>query len=131
MNLNINATLTGGTTAAYLPAGLSAGNKVSFTAPSHTRLAPRTLDILVQQPSPQKNGDPGVARTAFKVAFANVLAEEGCCGSKAGTIIFDGGIRWPLSQPESVVDEVIAAVRAFVYTSQFVDACKKGVLPTA
>jgi hypothetical protein len=46
-------------------------------------------------------------------------------------VIIDVGFRWPLSQPESLVDDAIKYLQALVFTSAFVDACKKGTLPVA
>lgn len=129
LNVTIGATLTGGTSTALTPAGLYAGGKASFTTPTHTRLEPQIVDFLVTAPTP-KGSDPGVARSGVKIAFANRVEAEGCCTIVPGTIIADIGVRWPLAQPEAVVDEVIAWIRGVVYTTAFADAIKKGVLPT-
>jgi hypothetical protein len=129
LTVKIGATLTGGSDVVLSSAGLSAGGKVSFVTPDSTRLTPEQVDIFVTGPTANKN-DPGVARTGFKIAFASRVTDEGCCTPSAGVVIFDGSIRWPLSQPETVVDDVIAMIRGLVYTTAFADACKKGILPS-
>lgn len=131
MNLaNVGGTMTGGSTVVLTPAGLYSGGKAGFTNPDHTRLEPRTIDFLVRQAVPQGT-NPGVARSGLKIAFANRETAEGCCDAKAGTVIIDVDFRWPLSQPEAVVDSALDYLRALVHTSAFADALKKGILPTA
>jgi hypothetical protein len=128
ITVKVGATLTGGTDVVLSAAGLSAGGKASFVTPDHSRLEPRLVDFVVKAPTTTKN-DPGVARTDLKIAFANRLQEEGCCTVQAGTVIVDASVRWPLGQPESLVDDVIALFRGLVYTAEFADAVKKGLLP--
>jgi hypothetical protein len=128
--LNVGGSMTGGTTVVLSPAGLSAGGKASFTAPNHTRLEPEVIDFLVTPVKATSASDPGVARSGLKIAFANRVESEGCCGVQAGTVIFDVGMRWPLSQPEAVLDSAIQYLQALVFSTAFVDALKKGVLPT-
>jgi hypothetical protein len=128
--LNKGGTLTGGATVVLTPAGLYAGGKASYTTPNHTRLEPETIDFLVT-PATTTKTDPGVARSGLKIAFANRVTEAGCCGAQAGTVIFDIGMRWPLSQPSTVVDDAIQYLQALVFSTAFVDALKKGVLPVA
>lgn len=130
MNFLLGATLTGGTSTTLSPSGLSAGGKSSFTGPGHSRLEPQTVDFLVKAPVTNSK-DAGVARSGLKIAFANRAESEGCCNVVPGTIIVDVDFRWPLSQPESIVDDAIAYLRGIVYTTQFADAIKKGVLPTS
>lgn len=137
MNVTIGATLTGGSTAALTPAGLSAGGKASYTTPEHTRLNPRVVDFLVSSPVQQQatkknpNPDPGIARAGLKVAFANREASEGCCGTQLGSVIIDLGVRWSLNQPETLADDAIDYIQGLVFTTAFVDAVKKGTLPVA
>lgn len=128
--LNFGGTMTGGSTVALTPAGLSAGGKASYTTPTHTRLEPELVDFLVT-PAKTSASEPGVARAGLKVSLANRETAEGCCDVKSGTVIIDVSVRWPLSQPESVVDAAIDYVQALVHSTSFVDAVKKGVLPTA
>jgi hypothetical protein len=128
--LNKGGTMTGGATVVLTPAGLYAGGKASYTTPDHTRLEPQVIDFLVTQ-AVAKGTDPGVARSGLKIAFANREQAEGCCTVQPGTVIIDVGLRWPLAQPEAVVDGAIAYLQALVFSTAFVDALKKGVLPTA
>lgn len=128
--LNEGGTLTGGATMVLTPAGLYAGGKASFTTPSHTRLTPQVVDFLVTQASTTKN-DAGTARSGLKIALANRVESEGCCDVQSGTVIIDVGLRWPLSQPEAIVDDAISLLQALVFNTAFVDALKKGVLPVA
>lgn len=130
MNFTLGGTLTGGTSTTLTPAGLSSGGKASYTAPGHTRLEPQLVDFLVKQAVVSKS-EPGVARSGMKVAFANRVEAEGCCNVIPGTVICDVDIRWPLSQPETLVDDVIAYVRGLVWTTAFADAIKKGILPVS
>jgi hypothetical protein len=131
MIINISPTISGGTATTLTPAGLSAGNKASYTAPTHTRLEPRLVDFLVQAPSPQKNGVPGVGRNALKVNFASRTAEEGCCSVSAGSIIVDISVRWPLDQPEALLDSALEYAATLIRTDAFKDGAKKGTLPSS
>jgi hypothetical protein len=128
--LNYGGTMTGGSTVVLTPAGLYAGGKASYTTPSHERLTPQVVDFLVT-PAVTSKSEPGTARSGLKVALANRVESEGCCNVQPGTVIIDVGFRWPLSQPESLVDDAIKYLQALVFTSAFVDACKKGTLPVA
>lgn len=131
MNLaNVGGSMTGGSTVVLTPAGLYAGGKASFTTPGHTRLEPQVIDFLVTQANTTKD-DPGVARSGLKIAFANRVESEGCCAVQPGTIIVDLGFRWPLSQPESLVDDVIDYLQALMFNASFIDALKKGILPVS
>lgn len=126
--VKLGATLTGGTDTTFTSAGLSAGGKASFVAPSHSRLEPRMVDIMVT-PAKSSAGQPGTARSGLKIALASRTTESGCCGAQEGTVIIDVGCRWPLSQPETVVDDALSYLRGLVYTQEFADAFKKGILP--
>jgi hypothetical protein len=127
-NVLIGATQTGGTSTSLSSAGISPG-KSMFVTPDHSRLIPETVEFTVSGGNPTAV-NPGTARTGLKISFANRTVEEGCCTVTAGSVIMDLGIRWDLSQPETVVDDVIAWLRGVVYSTQFADAVKKGVLPT-
>jgi len=129
LNVTTGATLSGGSVVALANRGTSSGGKVSFVTPTSTQLEPRIIDFLVK--TPVTNGtDPGVARAGLKIAFASRTEEEGCCTTKAGTVIVDLDIRWPLSQPSTVLDDVISYLRGLVYTQAFVDSIKLGILPS-
>jgi hypothetical protein len=122
--------MTGGSTVVLTPAGLYAGGKASFTTPGHDRLNPEVIDFLVT-PAVTTKAEPGVARSGLKIALANRVESEGCCNVQPGTLIIDVGFRWPLSQPSTLADDAIKYLQALVFNAAFVDACKKGTLPTA
>jgi hypothetical protein len=122
--------MTGGSTVVLTPAGLSAGGKASYTNPDHTRLEPRLIDFFVTPPK-AVGADPGVARAGLKLAFASRTTAEGCCSTVPGTVIIDVNIRWPLSQPQSVVDSAVDYLQSLVFNSAFTDAITKGILPTS
>lgn len=131
MNLaNFGGTMTGGSSKTLTPAGLYAGGKASFTTPDHSRLEPQVIDVLVK-PATTTKTDPGVARAGIKVALANRETAEGCCDVKAGTVIIDVEVRWPLSQPQAVVDDAVKYLQSMVFATAFTDAVTKGILPTA
>lgn len=127
--VKLGATLTGGTDTTLVSAGLSAGGKASFVAPGHTQLTPHMVDLMVTAPTVTKT-DSGVARSGIKVSYASRTAEEGCCTVQLGSVIFDVSARWPLSQPESVIDDALAMLKALVYTQAFADSIKQGILPS-
>lgn len=129
MNITEGATLTGGSSVTLSPAGFLPG-KSSYVGPGNTRLEPETVEFTVSGGSPGAV-KPGTAKTGVKISFANRLAEEGCCTVTPGLIVANLGITWDLSQPESLVDALIARLRAVVYHSSFPDMVKKGVLPSA
>lgn len=130
MNLNTGATLTGGATTVASPAGIQPGRS-QFVLPTHSRLTPQTIDFTSSTPVIRDANKPGTARAGAKITIGNSEESEGCCTVVAGTVIFDIGLRWDLSQPESVVDTAIADLRALVYTTAFETLCKKGIVPTA
>lgn len=129
MQLSIGATLTGGTAQTWTKQSTN-GTKATFTSPSHTRLAPKTIELGVSG-GDVLNAVPGVARSTFKVAFAARETDEGCCSATPGNVIFDGALRWNLNQPETLAEDVLAVVRAFVYTDEFEDMVLKGLIPSA
>lgn len=129
MLIKVGATLTGGSDVTLSPAGNQPGRS-SYTAPGHSRLEPETLDFFIKNPTSKNPAAPGTATTGVKISFASREVEEGCCTVKSGAVVADVGIRWDLSQPATVVDDVIAYIRGVVYTTAFEDAVKKGILPT-
>lgn len=128
INVTTGATLSGGSVVALTNRGTSSGGKVSFVTPTSSQLEPQVIDFLMKAPV-SNSSDPGVARAGLKIAFASRTEEAGCCTTKTGTVIVDLEIRWPLSQPDTVVDDVISYLRGLVYTQAFVDAIKLGNLP--
>jgi hypothetical protein len=131
MNLaNVGGSMTGGSTVVLTPAGLSANGKASYTTPSHTRLAPRTVDFLVT-PTKISGVDPGTARSALRVYFADRTVAEGCCDTKVGSVIIEVSCKWSLNQPESLVDSAIDYLQSLVFDPAFVAGLKSGTLPTS
>lgn len=131
MNLaHVGGSLSGGATVVLTPAGLTAPGKSTFTVAGHTLLEPKTVDFLSTRPTVTAS-DPGTARNGLKIVLANRVEEEGCCTVKAGNVIVDLSLRWPLSQPESVVDEIISLLQALVFDAGFVNQLKTGVPPVS
>lgn len=126
---NVGGTMTGGSTVALTLSGITP-NKASFTAPSHTRLSPRTVDVFFT-PSETTAKDPGVARAGMKIYFADRTVEEGCCTVAAGSVIFDVSARWSLNQPETLVDDALEYLQSATFAAAFKDALVKGILPTS
>lgn len=128
LTIKVGATLTGGSDVVLSGSGVAPGRS-SFTTPDHTRLTPETVAFSISQSGVTKDSQ-GRARTGVKMSFTDVLAEEGCCTSKAGSVIVDMGVVWDLSQPEALADKMISYLRGVVYTTAFADAVKKGILPS-
>lgn len=129
MNITEGATLAGGSSVTLSPAGILPGRS-SFVGPGHTRLEPETVELTVSGGTPGAL-KPGTAKTGVKITFASRLVEAGCCTVTPGSVVANLGVTWDLSQPASLVDELIARLRAVVYSTQFVDAVKKGILPSS
>lgn len=127
LNITSGATLTGGSSVALASAGVSPGRSV-FASPDSTRLTPE-LVTFTSSTSGRSGSSPGKAKVGLKIAYSDRQTEEGCCSAQSGQVIVDMGLTWDLSQPETLVDKVIAHLRGLVYTTAFVDAVKKGILP--
>lgn len=125
---NVGGTMTGGSSVVLAFGGNTNGLKASYTAPTHDRLNPRTVDFLMT-PARTTSSDPGVARAAMKIVLGNREVSEGCCGVQQGSVIFDVSSRWSLNQPDTLVDEGRDLLRAALFTAAFWDALKKGILP--
>lgn len=129
LNIKTGATLSGGTTVALSPAGVQPGKSV-YLAPDNSRLQPRKIEFT----STTGGGDSsnlGTARSGMKITFADRKVSEGCCTVKQGSIIFDFGVRWDLSQSEDDAEEVLEYLRGLVFTQEFHDLILNGVVPTA
>lgn len=129
MNINPTATQTGGAAITLSFAGINSG-KSTYVGPGHSRLEPQSVEFTTQNGTPNK-ANPGTAKVGMKVTFANRLAEEGCCTVVPGSVIVDLGIRWDLSQPESLVDDIIGYLRGLSYSSELSALIKDGILPTS
>lgn len=126
---NVGGTATGGSTVVLTYQGNPLINKATFSTPDDSRLTPRKVDFLVTQATTTAK-DPGVGRGGFKITYGDRTTEEGCCGVQQGSVIIDLGVRWALNQPESLVDEAIDMLQGLVFNTAFIDAVKKGVLPS-
>lgn len=129
MDITIGATLTGGSSVTLTPAGVSPGRS-TFVGPDHSILEPETVDFTFTAPK-TTTSDAGTSRTGMKVSFASRTDVEGCCTVQSGAVICDLGIRWSLNQPDTLVDSVISYLQGLVFSTEFSDAVKKGVLPTS
>lgn len=125
---NVGGTMTGGASVNLAFAGSPVSGKVDFVAPTHSRLSPREVSFTSSKAATTPT-DPGVARAGLKVSFGDREPVEGCCTVQQGNVIIDVGVRWSLNQPEALADEAIDMVQALVFTSAFMDAVKKGILP--
>jgi len=121
--------MTGGSTVALTPAGITAPGKSTYTIAGHTLLNPKTVDFFTTRPKTQ-NTSPGTARNGFTIRLANRVTEEGCCTVEAGTVIIDVNVRWPLNQPQTILDDAVKYLQALVNNSAFVSQVSSGVLPT-
>lgn len=128
VTIKVGATQTGGTDTVLTSSGGVSPGKVTMLLPSGTRLTPKTVDFLTTNPT-VVGTNPGTARGGVRVVMANRVTEEGCCTTQVGSVIIDLTVRWPLTQPSTLVDEAIAVLRGLVYAPEFVDSIKKGTLP--
>lgn len=129
MEIFINPTVTGGTSTQLSYAGSPVSGKTSFTAPDHSRLSPRVVDFSANVPRVTAN-DPGVARAALKVTFADRVQNEQCCSVQAGSVIIDVSVRWALNQPEALLDDALAYTRGILQTDAFTRLAVDGVPPS-
>jgi hypothetical protein len=128
--LKLGATLTGGTDTTLVPDVLTNNGKSRWVFPTHTQLEPRVLLLGTKEPVVTSQ-DPGVSTATAQLVFTDrVSAEEGCCNVQQGSAAVNIEVKRWLNQPDALVDEVVSATRAFVYTSAFVDMIKKGVRPS-
>lgn len=125
---NVGGSLTGGSSQTFTYAGSPVAGKVSYVSPTHTRLTPRQLDLTMSNATTTSK-DPGVAKSGAKITFGDRSVESGCCTVSQGNVIIDLNLRWSLNQPEALVDEAIDALQALVFSTSFIDALKKGILP--
>lgn len=128
LTLKLNPTVTGGTDAEYTYAGYN-GQRHVFVSPANTHLNPQRLEMSASGPTSTKS-DIGTASAIQKLTFGTREEQEGCCGVIDGYVIADLKLRWNLNQPESVLDDAIEALRAWVNNPVFVSTIKTGVIPT-
>lgn len=126
---NVGGTMTGGSDVVLRYGGNPLAGKASFTTPDHTRLTPRTVDFLTAAAVTTPK-DPGVARGGFKITYGNRVSSAECCDVQQGVVIIDVGVRWHLNQPESLVDGGLSLLKSLTFNAAFIDAIKKGTLPS-
>lgn len=126
---NVGGSMTGGSNLVLSYSGSPSVGKASFVTPSHARLTPRTVDFLVSQ-AVTTTKDPGVGRGGMKITYGDRQTVEGCCDTQQGAVIIDLGVRWHLNQPAILVDGAIQLLQGLVFTAAFIDAVKKGTLPS-
>lgn len=124
MQLKIDPTVTGGTAVDLSPASASAG-KLVWATPDHSRHEPRLITMTVSGAFTPTNG---VGRTGVKIDFRDSTVTEGCCDVTDSYAIADVGFRMTATASEALVDEAIDYLRAVIYTTEFVDAVKRGLL---
>lgn len=129
MEILINPTVTGGTSETLNYAGNPVVGKTSFTTPAHSRLSPHVVDFTANVPKTTQ-ADPGVARAALKITFAERVTSEQCCTVQAGSVIIDVGVRWALNQPQALLDEALDTLRAILHTAEFERLVVSGVPPS-
>lgn len=126
--LMLNPTVTGGTPTTLTPNGYANGKGVyMFPTSSHT--SPARIEISAKGPVSTPT-NPGVARSVSKLTRGTRVVSEGCCDAVEGYAIADLTVRWSLSQPESVLDALIADLQAYVQSDAFAATIKSGILPT-
>lgn len=126
MDITEGATLTGGSVVTLQSSGVQPGRS-TFVGPDHTRATPETVAFTV---SGSNTGANPVARSGITISFGNREVAEGCCTTSNNLAQADIGVRYGLACPETMVDDLIARIRAVVYTQVFVDQVKKGILPS-
>lgn len=128
MDLTIGGTQTGGTLTTLTPAG-GTGGRYSFVLPSHTVLNNRTVTFQVKRSGASKTS-LGDNTALVDIAFANSTPEEGCCTIVTGGVYTNLKIVYGLTQPETVVDEVLDVLQGVAFATALRDMITKGILPT-
>lgn len=126
--LKLGATLTGGTDTTLIPDVLTNNGKSRWVFPTHTQLEPRVLLLSTKEPVVTAK-EPGVSSATAQLVFTDRDTTGECCDVQQGSLSANIEVKRWLNQPDALVDEGIAAIRAFVYTSAFVDMIKKGIRP--
>lgn len=129
VTIKIGATQTGGTDLVLTNTGDNKPGEVVLSPSTSTRLLPKVVKLFTNTPV-TSGTNPGSARAGLRVILASRVTEEGCCTVTPGTLTIDLSVNWPLSQPESLVDEGIAQIRGLVFSPEFVALVKSGRLPT-
>lgn len=130
--LNVGGTLTGGSTVAYTPAGVSPGKSV-FVGPNHSRTRTDQFSLTASQTPPNtKTGAAGQGRVGTQLLqLIPVAAEEGCCTTKVASFQVDTSVKTSSDFTDAQVDTSIDLYRALVMTAEWKNAVKKLILASA
>lgn len=128
LTINIGGSFTGGTPTVLTSVGGSQPGQSLLQFPTSSRLTPRQLKLISNTPVTNRS-NPGTVRTSARFILGNRVESEGCCTVTAGTVIGEINVTWPLSQPDTLIDDLVDMMRAYVMTSAFVDQIKRGTLP--
>lgn len=128
MQIQRGATLTGGSTVTYSKAA-SGLNESVYVGPNHTRLSADVVKVTVGT-TPAKGSAPSFGRSGFSVERSVPQETEGCCTVAVNSARIDMGVRMVLADgSETLVDEVVATIRALVYHADFATWVKTGTFP--
>lgn len=125
--LMLKPTVTGGTPTTLTSNGFANGKGI-YVFPTSSHLTPARIEISAKGPVSTPT-NPGVARSVSKLTRGTRVVSEGCCDAVEGYAIADLTMRWSLSQPEQVIDDLIDDLRAYVQSDAFVSTIKSGLLP--
>lgn len=128
LTLKTGGTQSGTTDIAFTSVGGAPQNQTILRAPTDTRLMPRQIKFITNTPT-TTSANPGNARSTVRFILGNRVEEAGCCDVKAGTVTVDLVVNWPMSQPDTLVDEVVAWLQGLAYNSALPSLIKSGVLP--
>lgn len=128
MQIQRGATLTGGSSITYSKAA-SGLNESVYVGPDHSRLTADVIRVTVGT-TPAKGSNPSFGRSGFSVERSEPQETEGCCTVAVNSARIDMGVRMVLADgSETLVDEVVATVRALVYHADFPAWVKSGTFP--
>lgn len=129
LTLKTGGSQTGTTDIAFTSIGGAQPNQTVLRAPTDTRLNPRQVKFISNTPQTTLS-NPGNARSTIRFILGNrVTPATGCCDVKAGTVTVDLVVNWPLSQPDTLVDELVGWLQGIAYNPAFPQLIKSGVLP--
>lgn len=129
--LNVGGTLTGGSTVAYTPAGVSPGRSV-FVGPDHSRNAIDQISLSTSAtPGNTKTGVPGISRGGTQMRRSKSVTSEGCCTAAVSLVQFDTQAQCNSNASDADVDAAIDLYRALVYTAAWKAMVKQMILPSA
>lgn len=129
LTIKTGGTQSGATDVTLSSKGGAPENQVVLRTPADTRLAPRLIKFMTSTPVTTA-ANPGNARSTVRFILGNRVEEEGCCTVKAGTVTVDLIVNWPLTQPDSLVDEAIGLIQGLAYSPALPSLIKDGVLPS-